>query len=138
MAFDLIPRRVFSVPSMQNFWDDFDDIVNVSGGQSGLSISEDKDKVYVEASVPGVDPKDVEITYKDGYLWISAESKKEEKEGRKYYRQSTSSFSYRIAVPGDIDSSKEPEATYKHGVMKIEFMKSPKEEPKKITVKNVE
>jgi len=53
----------------------------------------------------------------------------------KYYRKATSSFSYRVAVPGEIDLNVEPEAESKHGVMRVIFAKHPKMQPKKITVK---
>jgi len=138
MAFDLIPSRLFSFPSMKvpSIWNDEDDWVTTSVTPNGLSISEDEKNVYVEAAVPGIDPKDIEITYQDGYLWIRGESKEEEKDkSRKYYRQSSKSFSYRVAVPGEISEDVDPEASSKHGVMKVTFVKSPKKQPKKIQIK---
>ena len=138
MAFDLIPSRLFSFPSlrMPSVWNDEDEWMNVPSSNSGLSVSEDENKIYVEAAVPGIDPKDVEITFQDGYLWIRGESKEEEKDkAKKYYRQSSRSFSYRVAVPGDVDETSEPEASSKHGVMTVTFAKSPKKQPKKIQIK---
>lgn len=140
MSLDLIPRRVLSFPSlaMPDFWDDNDNWM-VPSTQSGLSISEDDTHVYVEAAVPGIDPKDVEITYQDGYVWIRGEAQEQEEDKKKkFYRQKTSSFSYRVAVPGEIDQNAEPEANYKHGIMTISFAKAPKVQPKKIAVKKVE
>mgnify|MGYP000344849268 CR=1 FL=1 len=101
---------------------------------SGLSLSEDDKNVYVQASVPGVDPKDIEVTFDKGVVWIKGESKDEE-QNKKYYRKAASSFSYRVAVPGDIDSTQEPQASVKNGVMTVTFTKSPKAQPKKISVK---
>lgn len=137
MAFDLIPSRFFSFPSMKmpSIWNDEEDMLTPVT-PSGLSVSEDEKHVYVEAAVPGIDPKDVEMTYQDGYLWIRGETKEEEKDKtRKYYRQSSKSFSYRVFVPGDIDEKVEPEASSKHGVMTVTFAKSPKTQPKKIQIK---
>lgn len=136
MAFDLIPSRLLSFPSfrMPSFWNDEDDWLTTPSTPSGLSVSEDEKNVYVEAAVPGIEPKDVEITFQDGYLWIRGETKEEDK-ARKYYRESSRSFSYRVAVPGDIDDSVEPEATSKNGVMTVIFVKSPKTTPKKIQIK---
>ncbi len=139
MAYDLIPNRFLSFPgnSLSSIFDD-DEFFNSPVSQNGLSISEDEKKVYVEAAIPGVNPDNVEVTFHDGYLWIRGEQKKEEKDKkRKFYRQAATSFSYRVAVPGEIDQNTEPEAHYKHGVMKVQFAKSPKVEPKKIKV-NVE
>jgi len=137
---NLIPRRWLSFPNLTlpDFWDEDEEWLTTPSSQSGLSIYEDEDKVYVEAAVPGIDPKDVDITFQDGYLWIRGETKEEtEDKKKKYYRKATQSFSYRVAVPGEIDENKDPEATYKHGVMTIAFTKSPKTQPKKIQVKKV-
>ena len=137
MTSDLIPRRLLSFPTISSFWDD-DDWLTTPSSQSGLSVSEDDKKVYIEAAVPGIDPDKIEVTYQDGYVWIHGEVREEEKDkSRKYYRQTAQSFSYRVAVPGDVDINKEPEATYKNGVMTVSFDKSPVSQPKKIKVKRL-
>lgn len=139
MTLDLVPRKILSFPSLSlpDFWDDNEDWMS-SPSQSGVSISEDEENIFVEAAVPGINPKDVDVTFHDGYLWIRAENKEEETDKKKkYYRKASRSFSYRIAVPGDVDSNKEPEATYKHGVMSVTFHKSPKAQPQKIEVKEL-
>ena len=138
MAYDLIPKNFFSFPSIQmpSIWNDDDDWLTMPSSPSGLSVSEDDKKIYIEAALPGIDPKNVEITTQDGYLWIRGETKEEEEDkGRKYYRKAAKSFSYRVAVPGDIDNSIDPTATYKHGIMTVAFMKSAKSQPKKVQVK---
>jgi HSP20 family protein len=137
MTNDLIPKKFFAFPSL-SFPDIFedDDWLSTSSEKSGLSVYEDGNKVYVEAAIPGIDPKDIEVTFQDKYLWVRGETKKEEEDKKKkYYSKAVSSFNYRVALPGDVDAGKEPEATYKNGVMKIAFVKSPKVQPKKIQVK---
>lgn len=131
----LIPKRLLMSPWFDNesdaWWND--DLIT-SNNNGGLSISEDEKNVYVEAAVPGVEPKDVEITFDKGMLSIRAEtSEKEEK--KKMIRQSRRSFMYQVAVPREIDYGVEPEAKCKNGMMTISFAKSPKTQPKKITVK---
>lgn len=141
MAYDLVPNNWFSFPSIKipSIWNDDDEWLTTSASPSGLSISEDENKVYIEASLPGIDPKNVDITFQDGYLWVRGEEKEEERDkNRKYYRHAAKAFSYRVAVPGDIDNNAEPSATYKHGIMTVAFMKSPKTQPKKIQVKSEE
>ncbi len=138
MAYDLIQNKLLSFPSLQipSIWNDDDTWLTSPTSPSGLSVFEDDKKIYIEASLPGIDPKNIEITFQDGYLWIRGESKEEDKDKtKKYYRQASKSFSYRVAVPGDIDNSSDPAATYKHGIMTVAFMKSPKAQPKKIQVK---
>lgn len=135
MRLNLIPKPFWNMPTMV---DDDEDLwlSNFSGG-SGVSVSEDDSHVYVTASTPGLEEKDIEVTFDKGTLWIKGEKQEvEEDKKRKFYRRAESSFSYRIAVPGDLDLSKDPEATYKNGVMTISFVKSPQSQPKKIAFKS--
>jgi HSP20 family protein len=106
----------------------------MSGLSSGLSVSEDDKYVYVEAAVPGVDPEKIEVSYDKGVLWIRGQQEEQDKK-RKFYRKASTSFSYRLVVPGNIDESKDPEATYKNGIMKVTFNKVPEPQPKKIAVR---
>jgi len=139
MALDIIPRSFWTFPSFRfpALWeeDDEDKFLTVASIPSGLTVSEDDKNVYVEAAIPGVDPEKVEVTFNKGVLWIKAEGEEEEK-GKKYYKKASRSFSYRVAVPGNIDEKKEPEAVCKNGVMKVTFTKVPEAKPKKITVKH--
>lgn len=134
MVLDITTRPFWRFPTLSNSWDDDDDWGLRTSLPSGLSISEDEKNVYIEAAVPGVDPKEIEVTVDKGVVWIKGESKQEEK-NKKYYRKAASSFSYRVAVPGDIDPNGEPQAAVKNGVMKVTFAKSPAAQPKKISVR---
>jgi HSP20 family protein len=82
--------------------------------------------------VPGVDPKEIEVTYTKGVLTIKGEKKQEEK-GKLYQRRATKSFLYRV-MPEDVDFNIEPEATYRNGVMTVTFTRRPESKPKKIKV----
>lgn len=136
MSRELIPRNF-----LENIWDFDDDLLSLfdtrstSGLSSGLSVSEDDKHVFVEASVPGVDPDKIEASYDKGVLWIRGHQEQEKNQDRKYYRKASSSFSYRMAIPGNVDQDKDPEATYKNGIMKVTFNKVPEPQPKKIAVK---
>ncbi len=101
---------------------------------SGLSVFEDDKHVTIEAAVPGLNPEEIEMTFEKGILWIKGEKKEAEK-NKKYYRKALSSFSYRIAVPGNIDEDAQPEATCHQGILRIIFTKTSKSEPKKIPIK---
>lgn len=129
------PRTASRFPSM---WEDmFGDLREIGSEQSGLTVSEDKQNIYIEAALPGLKAGDIEVTLEDkGILRISGEKKEEEQDkDKRYYRRASTSFSYRLALPGQIDESKEPKATYQDGIMKITFTKTPKSQAKKITVK---
>ena len=105
--------------------------------ESGLSVSEDNNNIYVEAHLPGLKPEDIELTYDKGMLWIHGEKHEQEQDKKKkYYKKASSSFSYRVQIPGLIDDKKEPEAVYRDGIMKVNFAKSAKKESKKIKFKS--
>lgn len=71
-----------------------------------------------------------------GVLWIKGEAEETQKdEERKYYYKANRSFSYRVAVPGNIDEKQEPTAAFENGVVKITFTKQALETPKKIQIK---
>lgn len=104
--------------------------------KSGLSISEDKDHVYVEADVPGIEPEKIDVTYKKGVLTIKGvKEEKEEDKNKKFYRHAKQDFFYQVMVPGNIDESAEPVSSYKNGTVTIKFPKRLEEEPKKIEVR---
>lgn len=137
MVNDITPRTFWRSPfiSLPSVWEDIEEMLSITGNINGLSISEDEQNIYVSAAVPGVDPKDIDISLEKGVIWIKGEAKEEEK-GKKFYRKASSSFSYRVTIPGEIDQNIEPEADYKNGIMTVTFVKSPKLKPKKITVKS--
>lgn len=144
MARELVPSGFFNsfrIPSLFDWdWDEdhWLSLFKDTGSylSSGLSVSEDDKHIYVEAAVPGIEPDKVEITYDKGVLWIRGEQeRKQEDKNRKFYRRASTSFSYRMVIPGDVDINKEPKATCKNGIMKVVFDKVPEAQPKKITVK---
>lgn len=135
----LIPYSFWSFPSFP-FEDPRKEISGflqeAFSGPSGLTISEDENKVYIEAHLPGIKSDEVEMTYEKGVLWIKAEKKEETKDKKKkYYHKAVQSFSYRLTVPGDVDESKQPEAACRDGILKVSFVKKRKGQAKKITVK---
>ncbi|HYF05607.1 MAG TPA: Hsp20/alpha crystallin family protein [Patescibacteria group bacterium] len=136
MAFDIIPRSFWNVPNrVGSIFDDLEDF-GAMLPSSGLSVSEDENHVYVEAHVPGLDPKNIEVTFDKGVLWIKGKQEdQEEDKKRKYYRKSAQAFSYHVSVPGNIDPNQEPDATVKNGIMKVTFAKMAEEQPKRINVK---
>ncbi len=125
-------RHPFSF--LENIDDDWD--LKEFSSPSGLSVSEDNEHICVEAAVPGLCPDEIEMIYDKGVLWIKGDKKEEgEDKKRKYYRKAMTTFSYRIAVPGDINENKEPTATCKNGVLKVLFPKTGEGSPKKIPIK---
>lgn len=128
--------RYSPLSAILNRWPDvWDEDLFDSAANSNLNVYETKSNVIVEANVAGVDSEDLDITFEKGVLWIQAKKKQEEKdEERKYYSRSSFSYSYKVAIPGDIDQSKEPSVTNSNGVLRVEFKKSEQAQPKKLKV----
>lgn len=104
---------------------------------SGLTLSEDKKNVYVEASVPGLAKEDIEVSYEPGgVLRVKGERKEEEQDKEKrYYRRASRSYSYVITLPQQVDENKEPEANLENGVLRLTFTKAQQSQSKKIKIK---
>lgn len=131
--------RFWDFPSLKfpQWLDEDEEIFSSPIIASGLSLSEDDQHVYVEASVPGLKPEDIEVTFHKGILRIKGEKEeKEEDKQKSFYREATSKFHYHVMVPGNIDPNVEPDAKYENGVMKVTFNKVAEERPKKIPVKS--
>ena len=125
-------RHPFSL--LENIEDDWD--LQDFSSPTGLSVSEDDQHVYVEAALPGIRPEEIDMVFEKGVLWIKAEKRDEaEDKKKKYYRKALNTFSYQIAVPGDIDEAKQPEAICKHGVLQVIFSKKTSGPSKKIPIK---
>ncbi len=104
--------------------------------ESGLSLSEDDKNFFVEASLPGLSSKDIQVHVEKGTLWIKGENTQiERNKERKFYKKARNTFSYYLTLPENVDLNQEPQATTKNGVMTITFNKKESSEPRRIQVK---
>lgn len=126
------PLRVMRWP---NVWDWDEDELTPQASVDNLDIFETANEVIVRANVAGVVSDKIDITFEKGVLWIRAESEEESKEGKKYYRKASRSYSYKVAIPGDIDLNTEPQAKIENGLVTITFKKAEIAKPKKISIK---
>ena len=112
--------------------------LNESGNwMPSVDLAENDTEYTVRAELPGLDPKDLDISVTDNQLILSGEKKEtvERKEKGYYHSESRfGSFHRSIPLPGAIDSSK-VDAEYKNGVLTIHLVKSPENTPKRIEVK---
>ena len=77
--------------------------------------------VHLRAELPGVDPKDVDISLKDGLLCIRGERKRSQtEEGSCYYFEEMDygKFSRCFHVPRDVDAGK-INARYENGMLEL-------------------
>jgi HSP20 family protein len=107
-----------------------------STGYPALDVSEQEDAITVRAEVPGVDPKDLDISVSGDVLVLSGEKKEEsEQRGDSFYHSERSFGSFRrtIALPATVDREK-MSAGYDKGVLTIRLAKSEKAVAKRIPV----
>ena len=101
-----------------------------------LDVSETDDAYVVKASIPGVNPDDIDITLTDNVLTIKAEVKeeKEVEEARYHLRERRFGvFSRSITLPTAVDADK-VEALYENGVLTLTIPKAEEVKPRKIEV----
>ena len=102
-----------------------------------VDIKEEAERFVIHADVPGVDPKDIEISMEDGVLTLSGERKsetREEKDGWKRVERHSGRFLRRFSLPEGTDAEG-ISAQGSQGVLEIVIPKVAKVAPKKITVK---
>ena len=106
-----------------------------TGWDLAVDLYEEKENLVAEMNLPGIDPKQVEITFQNGNLKITGK-KLEEKEIKEkdYYKKEIHRglFEKMIQLPFEVKTEK-TEAHYKDGVLRI--LMPMKEELKKQTVK---
>jgi len=101
-----------------------------------VDIREEDRRFVIEADIPGVDPKDIEVHMDKGILSIRGERKSESKtEGQNYTRveRSRGVFHRRFALPDSADASG-ISAKGRHGVLEIAIPKKPETTPRKIDI----
>jgi HSP20 family protein len=101
-----------------------------------LDVAETKDEFLVKASIPGLNPDDLEITFTDNVLTIKGETKedKEIKEDQYHLRERRyGSFSRSISLPSKVKSDA-IEATYDAGVLTLKLPKTEEVKPKRIAI----
>lgn len=103
-----------------------------------VDINEFDDKFQLYVDVPGVDPKNVEITLETGVLTISGErymqaEQADENVIRRRTERGSGKFYRRFVLPETVDADK-VKATDRHGVLEILIPKQAKAQPRRIKV----
>jgi len=103
-----------------------------------LDVIEKEDEFLVKASVAGIDPDKIEITYTDNTLTVKAdidEEKESKEKGRYHLRERrVGSFCRSISMPGLVDADK-IEAESENGILTLHLPKKEEIKPKRIEVK---
>ena len=104
-----------------------------------IDIYEKDNNVVVEAEVPGIDPKNIDVSIRDNILKIEAKAEEKKEEKRKgYWRKEigTKYFKREILLPTEVVEEK-AEGEYNDGILKLTIPKkeTKKEEKKGVTIK---
>lgn len=105
-----------------------------------LDVLENDDEFVVKASVPGIKPDDIEITYDNRTLTIKGEIQEEtETEDERYHLRERrfGRFSRSITLPTPVDAEN-IEANYDAGILALHLPKAEEAKPRRITVHSAE
>jgi HSP20 family protein len=125
--------QLFNPPVTQS---DNDSAIATCAWVPAVDIKEDPQQFLIEADIPGVDPKDIEISMENGVLTIRGERNSEKREEGKDYKRverTYGSFYRRFSLPDTADPEK-VSASGKNGVLQISIPKRELAQPRKITV----
>lgn len=113
-------------------------MVETSHWAPAVDIKEEPTRFVLFADIPGVNPKDIEISMENGILTIKGEREAthtEESEGYTRIERSKGSFYRRFALPDTANADKIT-AEGKNGVLRITIPKREKAGSKKIKVED--
>jgi len=102
-----------------------------------LDAVETEDNYIIKASIPGVNPDDLDITLEEDVLTIKGETKVDEtvKEADFHLRERRyGAFSRSVRFPVAVDADA-VEATYEHGVLTLAVPKAEAVKPRRIAVR---
>jgi HSP20 family protein len=101
-----------------------------------IDLSESGGEIHVRAELPGIDPKDVNVSVSEDRLVISGEKKsatEKTTDGWKHCESHYGSFSRAIPLPEAVDPAKVT-ARYDKGVLTVELTKSLSSTSRKVPV----
>lgn len=106
-----------------------------SGMTLPLDVVETNDHYVVKASIPGIDPDNLEITFNQNTLTIKGEIPQEDVEDSRYHLRErlTGAFQRSLYLRDQIDAD-HIEANYEAGVLTLYLPKSEEVKPKRIPV----
>ncbi len=121
-----------------SLFDAEDSDIAIMDWSPSVDIKEEEDKYVFIADIPGVDPKDIEVTSDKGVMTIKGEREHEKKKEKKNYKRverSWGNFYRRFNLPDNVDTDK-IDANSKNGVLKISIPKTETAKPHRVTVKS--
>ena len=111
--------------------------VATSAWMPAVDIKEEESQFLITADVPGVDPKDIDVTMENGTLTIKGERKLEsdaQENGYRRFERVHGTFYRRFSLPDYADADN-ISATCKAGVLTVTVPKTEAVKPRRIEVK---
>jgi HSP20 family protein len=115
---------------------DRDAIPSAAGWAPAFDVVDGEKEITVRAELPGVDPKDVEVTVSGNVLTVSGEKKEtREEKGKHVYRSECSYGSFRrsVELPQGAQAD-QVSAEHANGILTVRVGKSPAAAAKRIPV----
>ena len=103
-----------------------------------MDVREQENEYLMEAELPGLAEKDIELNVEDNILTLSSkkqESKEEKKNGYLIRERCNYEFARTFVLPKDVDREK-IKAEFKNGLLVVNIPKKPETKPQKIDVKS--
>lgn len=103
-----------------------------------VDVSEREDRYVLHADVPGVDPKDIEITLENGVLTLRGKREfgdTQERGGFRRVERASGTFFRRFTLPDTADADR-ISAHSRNGVLELVIPKQAKTQPRRIEVKS--
>lgn len=110
---------------LERFWD-VDETPTVGAWNPRVDLSETKEALMLKAEMPGIEPKDLQLTIENGVITLQGEKRQEtEDKGERYYRteRNYGSFVRSLRLPANVDATKVT-ALFKHGVLTVTMLKA--------------
>ena len=129
-------NTLFQNRSVARYGDNDDSSVVTSRWTPAVDIKEEENQFVLFADIPGVDPKDIDITMENNVLTVKGERSqetKEEKNGFKRVERVHGTFYRRFSLPDTADAES-ISAKGENGVLMITIPKKQKAQPRRISV----
>lgn len=101
-----------------------------------IDIHQHSDKFVLRADLPGVEPKDIEVTAENGVLTVKGErrfERSDDQKGNSRYERVEGRFLRRFTLPENVQTDN-IRARHSNGVLELTIPKAAAPEPKRVTV----
>jgi HSP20 family protein len=115
----------------------WDEIPGLGEWTPNMDISETKDSLVAKVEVPGMDPKDIQISLQENLLTVKGEKRQEKEEKDEHYHRVERAygvFTRSVRLPVAVDASKVT-ASFKNGLLTVTLPKTPSARGTTIPVK---